>query len=200
MDESQWTQADFRKIDLESSDDDILDVQTEISLLSTCASPYITKYIASFLRGHKLWIVMEYLGGGSGLDLVCTVSIPPCRFILIPDSSNPGILTKLRLPSYAENCSSDSNTYTKKGRYTETSRLPMYCYRPVERLSWQTLGLLRNSPISNRKEIRLWGPPIGWRRKSSKRQGMITRRTSGRSESPLWNSSMGNHRMPECIL
>jgi serine/threonine protein kinase len=43
-------------------------------VLSTCASSYVTQYKASFLRGHKLWIVMEYLGGGSCLDLVCLVA------------------------------------------------------------------------------------------------------------------------------
>jgi serine/threonine-protein kinase 24/25/MST4 len=59
------------QIDLESSEDDIQEIQQEISVLSTCASSYVTQYKASFLRGHKLWIVMEYLGGGSCLDLVC---------------------------------------------------------------------------------------------------------------------------------
>ncbi len=39
-------------------------------MLSTCASPFVTQYKASYLRGHKLWIVMEYLGGGSCLDLL----------------------------------------------------------------------------------------------------------------------------------
>ncbi|KAL8836914.1 MAG: hypothetical protein Q9176_006044 [Flavoplaca citrina] len=60
----------IKKIDLESSDDDIQDIQQEISVLSTCHSPFVTQYKASFLRGHKLWIVMEYLGGGSCLDLL----------------------------------------------------------------------------------------------------------------------------------
>lgn len=60
------------QIDLESNDDDIQDIQAEIAVLSTCASPYVTQYKGSFLRGHKLWIVMEYLGGGSCLDLVCS--------------------------------------------------------------------------------------------------------------------------------
>ncbi len=58
------------QIDLESSEDDIQEIQQEISVLSTCASSHVTQYKASFLRGHKLWIVMEFLGGGSCLDLV----------------------------------------------------------------------------------------------------------------------------------
>jgi serine/threonine-protein kinase 24/25/MST4 len=61
------------QIDLESSEDDIQEIQQEISVLATCASAYVTQYKASFLKGHKLWIVMEYLGGGSCLDLVCPI-------------------------------------------------------------------------------------------------------------------------------
>ncbi|KAM7218243.1 Serine/threonine-protein kinase [Rhypophila decipiens] len=60
----------IKHIDLESSEDDIQEIQQEISVLSTCASSYVTQYKGSFLRGHKLWIVMEYLGGGSCLDLL----------------------------------------------------------------------------------------------------------------------------------
>jgi serine/threonine-protein kinase 24/25/MST4 len=30
----------------------------------------VTNYLDSFVRGVKLWIVMEYLGGGSCLDLI----------------------------------------------------------------------------------------------------------------------------------
>jgi serine/threonine protein kinase len=70
----------LRQIDLESSEDDIHEIQQEISVLAACASPYVTQYKASFLRGHKLWIVMEYLGGGSCLDLVrlaIAESLPP---------------------------------------------------------------------------------------------------------------------------
>ncbi|PON23990.1 STE/STE20/YSK protein kinase [Trichoderma gamsii] len=60
----------IKHIDLESSDDDIQDIQAEIAVLSTCASSYVTQYKGSFLKGHKLWIIMEYLGGGSCLDLL----------------------------------------------------------------------------------------------------------------------------------
>ncbi|KAI1805430.1 Pkinase-domain-containing protein [Daldinia bambusicola] len=67
----------IKHIDLESTEDDIQDIQAEISVLSTCASSHVTQYKASFLRGTKLWIVMEYLGGGSCLDLL---KPEPCVF------------------------------------------------------------------------------------------------------------------------
>ncbi|KAF2764089.1 Pkinase-domain-containing protein [Teratosphaeria nubilosa] len=60
----------IKHIDLEGSDDDIREIQQEISLLATCSSEHVTRYRASFVRGTKLWIVMEYLGGGSCLDLL----------------------------------------------------------------------------------------------------------------------------------
>ncbi|MCJ1363971.1 hypothetical protein MMC16_003080 [Acarospora aff. strigata] len=60
----------IKHIDLESSEDDIQEIQQEISVLSTCDSPFVTQYKTSFVRGYKLWIVMEYLGGGSCLDLL----------------------------------------------------------------------------------------------------------------------------------
>ncbi|KAK9469215.1 kinase-like domain-containing protein [Lipomyces arxii] len=60
----------IKQIDLESSDDDIAEIQLEIALLSGCDSPHVTKYYGCFIRGYKLWIIMEYLAGGSCLDLL----------------------------------------------------------------------------------------------------------------------------------
>jgi serine/threonine protein kinase len=59
-----------KQIDLEHSDDDISEIQAEIAHLAQCDSDYITRYYGSFVKGYKLWIVMEYLAGGSCYDLL----------------------------------------------------------------------------------------------------------------------------------
>ncbi|KAF9283755.1 hypothetical protein BGZ68_005108 [Mortierella alpina] len=60
----------IKQINLEDSEEDISEIQQEIALLSQCDSEFITKYYGSCVKGFKLWIVMEYLAGGSCLDLL----------------------------------------------------------------------------------------------------------------------------------
>lgn len=42
----------------------------EINVLSQCACEQLTKYMGSFIYGTKLWILMEFLAGGSVLDIM----------------------------------------------------------------------------------------------------------------------------------
>ncbi|KAI3612319.1 ste20-like serine threonine kinase [Moniliophthora roreri] len=60
----------IKQIDLEDSDDDISEIQQEIASLAQCDSEYVTRYYGSFVVAYKLWIIMEYLAGGSCLDLL----------------------------------------------------------------------------------------------------------------------------------
>lgn len=50
------TMVAIKQIDLEDSDDDIMEIQAEIGHLSACDSDWVTRYYGSFVRGYKLWI------------------------------------------------------------------------------------------------------------------------------------------------
>lgn len=60
----------IKQIDLESTSDELSDIQQEIHILASFSNPYLTQYLGSYSLHSKLYIVMEYLPGGEE----CTVA------------------------------------------------------------------------------------------------------------------------------
>jgi serine/threonine-protein kinase 24/25/MST4 len=66
----------IKEIDLDDTQDDLTEIQREIDMLRACESPYVVKYEGCVLVGRKLWIVMEYMDGGSLDDLIKIRTMP----------------------------------------------------------------------------------------------------------------------------
>ena len=83
----------MKLVDLEDAEDDVADIQREISTLAQCASPYVTKYLASALvRGtSKLAIVMEYMAGGSARHLADEAAKGEGETTAIEDDAKVGL-------------------------------------------------------------------------------------------------------------
>ncbi|KAI5964455.1 hypothetical protein KGF57_000947 [Candida theae] len=60
----------IKQIDLEQDTTDLIEINKEIQILSECNSPQITAYYGSFVKNYKLWVVMEYVDGGSIFELL----------------------------------------------------------------------------------------------------------------------------------
>ncbi|KAF6762942.1 STE/STE20/YSK protein kinase [Ephemerocybe angulata] len=58
-------------IDLDTPDDDVADIQREVTLLTQLRdAPNVTKYFGCYMDGPRVWIVMELAQGGSVLSLM----------------------------------------------------------------------------------------------------------------------------------
>lgn len=60
----------IKQIDLEHELADFFEVNREIQILSECQLPQITRYLGCFVKRYKLWVIMEYVDGGSLFELL----------------------------------------------------------------------------------------------------------------------------------
>lgn len=60
----------IKQIDLESEQADLIEVNKEIQIISECRIPQITRFMGCFVKQYKLWVIMEYVNGGSLFELL----------------------------------------------------------------------------------------------------------------------------------
>ena len=59
--------------DLEKAADEIDIIRREVQVMSEIYSPHVVRYYTSFIEGTTLWLVMEYMAGGSLKDILDAV-------------------------------------------------------------------------------------------------------------------------------
>lgn len=67
----------LKLVDLEVVSDEIEVIQREIGVMSQISTPEVVQYRTSFMEGSTLWIVMEYLAGGSLKELIDAIGPLP---------------------------------------------------------------------------------------------------------------------------
>jgi len=75
----------IKEIDLEQTHDDLTEIQKEIDMLRACESEYVVRYEGCTIVGTKLWIVMEFMGGGSVRELVQIKPMPEGPIAIVMD-------------------------------------------------------------------------------------------------------------------
>ena len=67
--QTQYFTACYPVVDRDAAGDDFSIIQQEIVMMKDCRHTNIVQYFGSYLRRDKLWICMEYCGGGSLQDI-----------------------------------------------------------------------------------------------------------------------------------
>ncbi|XP_032870329.1 mitogen-activated protein kinase kinase kinase kinase 5-like [Amblyraja radiata] len=87
-------------------DDDFSVIQQEISIVKSCMHQNIVAYHGSYISSKRLWICMEFCGGGSLQDIYHVT----------------GPLSELQIAYISRETLQGLEFYTIRGRYTEILR------------------------------------------------------------------------------
>lgn len=72
----------IKQIDLEN-ESDLSEINKEIQILSECRLPQITKFMGCFVKNYKLWVIMEFVNGGSLFELLSPGPVTDEKTILV---------------------------------------------------------------------------------------------------------------------
>ncbi|ODV81891.1 kinase-like protein [Suhomyces tanzawaensis NRRL Y-17324] len=73
----------IKQIDLENDQTDLFEINKEIQIISECRLEQITGYLGCFVKQYKLWVIMEFVNGGSLFEMLKPGPIHDERTILI---------------------------------------------------------------------------------------------------------------------
>lgn len=73
----------IKQIDLENEQTDLFEINKEIMIISECRLPQITQYYGCFVKHYKLWVIMEYVNGGSLFELLKPGAVTDEEVILV---------------------------------------------------------------------------------------------------------------------
>lgn len=73
----------IKQIDLENEEADLFEINKEIQIISECRLSQITKYMGCFVKNYKLWVIMEFVNGGSLFELLMPGPVNDEKLILI---------------------------------------------------------------------------------------------------------------------
>ena len=85
------TTVAIKVLDLEQADDEIEDIQQEITVMAHCDSPHVTRYFSSHVIGTSLYLIMEDVDGGSVLDMMDAGTINEAHIATIISETLKGL-------------------------------------------------------------------------------------------------------------
>lgn len=80
---SSGVEVAIKQIDLESEQTDLFEINKEIQIISDCRLPQIIEYLGCFVKNYKLWIIMEFVDGGSLFEVLRPGSVTDEQLVLM---------------------------------------------------------------------------------------------------------------------
>ena len=160
----------------------------EILVMRASRHPNIVNYIDSFLYKNELWVVMEYMEGGSLTDVVTANLMSEGQIAAVSRETCQGLDHLHRHGVIHRDIKSDNVLLSMNGDIKLSTSLPpllLIClWRAIDlNVIQPTLGSVHKFPKAMPSAQLWWEPPIGWLPRL-----LLGRSTGTKSTFGLWES------------